>query len=224
MVVSVVIPTLNEQEFLADAIRSVCDGITPGAQVEILVVDGGSSDGTLRAASMADRVIEAAAGRSNQMNVGAAASRGSVLLFLHADSQLPSGWLQATNEAIRRSYSAGAFRLSFGPSAPLLLRLSATATRIRTPALCFGDRARVVLRERFDHVGGFPSGRVFEDLEIVRRLAASGPFAYLESTVMTSPRRFDSAGTWRQQWANVKLWTRYQLGAHPDSLAEEYPY
>ncbi len=224
MVVSVVIPTLNEQEFVADAIRSVRSGITTGAQVEIVVADGGSTDNTLRAAATADRVIKADAGRSNQMNAGAAVARGSVLVFLHADSRLPREWLQATNDALEQSYPAGAFRLTFGPSAPLLLQLSAAATRIRSPALCFGDRALFVLRERFEAIGGFPSVRVFEDLEIVRRLTASGPFAYLNSQVLTSPRRYDSKGAWRQQWANVKLWTRYQLGADPELLADEYPY
>jgi GT2 family glycosyltransferase len=158
------------------------------------------------------------------MNAGAAQSEGDAFLFLHADTHLPAGALAAVRRTLADpAVVAGTFRLRFDRPTPLL-RLYAAATRLPWTRLAFGDRGLFVRRTAFEAVGGFPDWPIFEDLEIVRRLATVGRFRFLPEAVVTSARRFRQHGTARQQLRNLRLWWHYVNGGAPEDVAAAYSY
>lgn len=219
MRLSVVVPALNEAACVAEAVRSAFDA---GA-AEVFVVDGGSADGTTDAARQAGAtVVTSERGRSRQMNAGAEAATGDVLLFLHADTTLPSDAVAQSERAVRAGADSGCFRLRFDADAPLL-RLYAAATRLPIPALVYGDRAIWCTRAAFDAVGGFPDLPVFEDVAMVRALARRGRFRFVRSSVTTSARRFLRDGLLRRQLRNALLTAAYWLGVPVERLAHRYP-
>ncbi len=221
MEVGVVIPALNEAAYVA---ATVASARAAGAH-HIVVVDGGSDDDTVgRAQQAGATVVSAARGRACQMNAGAAAVRGDVLVFLHADTRLSA----ACGEALTRAYQdpavqATLFRLQFDQRAPLL-QLYEACTALPFTRIAFGDRALAVRRSAFEAVGGFPEIPVFEDLEMVQRLKKHGGLTFLSTPVVTSARRFAHNGMLKQQWLNLRLWTQYQLGTPPHVLAHRYSY
>lgn len=221
MLISVIIPTLNEESCLAETLHSLK---RKSGHVEIIVSDGDSRDHTYSIAAQHARVISAPRGRAVQMNAGADAASGDVLLFLHADTHLPPDGLTAIQEALSDpTVEAGAFRLRFDESSPLL-NYYAACTRLPLPSLCFGDRALFIRRQTFDEVGGFPCVPIFEDLEMVRVLYDRGSFHFLRQAVTTSARRFRACGQLRQQLRNICLWCGHFIGVPPYRLATMYDY
>jgi len=221
MDISVVIPALNEAAQLPRTLQSVVAQDGPG---EIIVVDGGSTDETRAVASGTAHLIEAPRGRARQMNAGARAASGDALLFLHADTRLPRNAFALIRRALQApTTEAGAFRLAFDRSSPLL-DFYAWCTHWPLPHICFGDRGLFVTRAAFEAVGGFPDQPMFEDLDIVRALYDRGTFRFLDAAVTTSARRFSAMGAARQQLLNAFLWTRYMAGADPNVLARYYRY
>jgi rSAM/selenodomain-associated transferase 2 len=215
---SVVIPTLNE----AATIGRTLEALPP--DVEVVVVDGGSSDETCRIALERAAVLQGPRGRARQMNEGARHTKGDVLLFLHADTLVGEPAFNGMREALADPLvEAGAFRLQFDASG-WLLRFYGTCTRLTPPSLCFGDRGLFVRRDAFEGVGGFPDLPLFEDVEMVRLLYTRGGFRMLPHHVTTSARRFTNNGVLRQQWRNALLWSRYRCGADPAQLAAAYRY
>ncbi len=221
MPLSVIIPALNEATQLPRTLQSV---VTQDHACEIIVVDGGSTDGTRAVASDAARLLEAPRGRARQMNAGARVATGEAFLFLHADTRLPPDAFAQIRQTLQTpGTEAGAFRLAFDRSSPLL-DFYAWCTRWPLPQLCFGDRGLFVTRAAFEAVGGFPDQPMFEDLDLVRALHRRGGFRFLNAAVTTSARRFSTMGTLRQQLLNAFLWTRYMAGADPQALARYYRY
>jgi len=217
--ISIVIPTLNEEDTLVPTLRSA----QRQAPYEIVVVDGGSTDDTRAVARAHDvTVLQAPKGRASQMNRGAEASTGGILLFLHADTCLPPQGLTRIREALAAPQAhAGTFRLQFDTPTPLL-RVYAWCTRWPWVRLCFGDRGQFVERAVFERVGGFPDWPIFEDLELAARLHAHGGFRFLDLAVTTSARRFRRHGLLRQQLRNLYLWGHYMLGTDPERVAHLY--
>jgi rSAM/selenodomain-associated transferase 2 len=199
---------------------------TPGL-CEILVVDGGSSDQTVAevAARPAVRLLTSARGRARQMNAGAAAARGQVLLFLHADVTLPDDaacWIART--LIEPGVVAGAFRTMTiaesgrrfpGP----LLRLA--DLRSRYSGLPYGDQALFVRTRAFAAVGGFPELPLMEDLELSRRLRRLGRIEIVPARVAVSGRRFEAQPILQTLLVNL-FPTLYRLGVPPRLLAALY--
>ena len=220
LLISVIIPALNEANGIAPVLRAVEAQDEPH---EIIVVDGGSADATVDIAAHWARVIAAPRGRAVQMNRGAAAARGEILLFLHADTLLPPGALAHVRRSIAEGSEAGAFRLAFDAPTPLL-RLYSYCTYFPLPRLCFGDRALYVRRDVFSSVGGYPEIPLFEDLELVRALWPRGRFRFHSTCVTTSGRRYRSNGPLRQQLRNSYLWLRYVLGSDLVKLQHLYEY
>lgn len=219
MTVSVIIPTLNERSVIDATLASVAAQTSPW---EIVVADGGSSDDTVERCRGLATVIAAPKGRASQMNCGARAARGDVLLFLHADTLLPAGALDAIRQALADSAAeAGAFRVMFDVKTPLL-QFYCALSRLPLHWICFGDRSLFVRRTVFEQVNGFPEIPLFEDLAIVRLLHRRGGFCFLKPTVVTSARRFIAGGVLRQQCFNVCLWIAYYLGANLENLARLY--
>ena len=219
--VSVIIPTLDEADGIAGTLASV------QAQTgwELIIADGGSTDGTpdvVRAAAPTATLIAAPRGRAAQMNAGAAAATGDALLFLHADTLLPAGALDAVREALGDAVG-GCFETRFD-AASGWMRLWQARLWMRWHRFAFGDRALFARREAFEAVGGFPDQPLFEDLDLVRALRRRGPFAFLDLAVTTSARRYRRYGALRQQLRNAALWTGWLAGVAPERLARFYPH
>ena len=198
MLVTVIIPTLNEETFILDTIGAACRDYGP-EEVEIIVVDGGSQDETRRLIPPDVKVIESNAGRALQMNKGAENAHGDILVFCHADCLLPKGWREAVVEKLRMpGVSGGTFQLSIIPAKGILkLR-----NRINYPAnwrLMYGDQVQFMTRSTFEEIGGFPELPIMEDLEMSRSLDKTGQLVRIPLRVQTSSRRFSNERP-RQQW------------------------
>ena len=219
--VSIVIPALNEAVGIAVTVASALDQDGPA---DVLVVDGGSSDDTAGAVSRAGvRVLAAPCGRARQMNAGATATQGDVLLFLHADTRLPPGALAAVRQALADpAVAGGCFRTTFDDARSPWMRLWQARLWMRWHRLAFGDRAPFVRRAVFDAAGGFPDEPLFEDLDLVRRVRRHGRFVFLDAAVTTSARRFRANGALGQQLLNVALWIGWNAGVAPSRLKQFY--
>ena len=224
MTLSVVIPTLDEGARIAGRLDEVA--AIAGVD-EIIVVDGGSRDATVRIASsrLGVRFVNAPRGRARQMNAGAAAARGDVLLFLHADVSLPEDAAWHVEKALRdRSVVAGAFRTwtvpDAGPSrlAPLL---HLADMRSRYSSLPYGDQALFVRADAFRKAGGFPDQPLMEDLELSRRLRRLGRIRIVRASVQVSGRRFLARPVY--YFLAVNLFPAlYALGVSPSTLKRLY--
>jgi rSAM/selenodomain-associated transferase 2 len=222
VLVSVIMPALNEAEHIQAAIAAARRGYTP-AQVEIIVVDGGSHDGTPDRVPPGVTLVVSPPGRALQMNRGAAASRGEVLIFCHADSQLPAGWREAVLHALSQpGVSGGSFHLRLSPARGVLHLIN----RLRYPAnwrIMLGDQAQFMTRHTFEQVGGFPDMPLLEDLEMSRTLHQAGRLVRVPLRVVTSSRRFLERGPLRQLCLDVACVVRYlYLGASAEEIASLY--
>lgn len=216
---SVIIPALNEARVIAGAVHNAR---AAGAD-EVIVADGGSADGTAAAAIDAGaRVIAAPRGRGTQLNVGATASAGDVLIFLHADGLLPADAVAQIRAALADpEVIGGNFRIHFGTTRHARF-LAAFYHVIRQLTVYYGDSAIWVRREHFEAVGGFPPFPLMEDLKLVHLLRGRGRMAYLEGPVQASPRRWEQGGLLKT-WASwVVIQTLYFYNVPPARLARLY--
>jgi rSAM/selenodomain-associated transferase 2 len=198
--VSVVIPALDEETAIAASIRSA---LAAGAD-EVIVVDGGSRDGTVAVArSLGARVLFSPPGRARQMNAGAAAAMGEVLLFLHADTRLPSGAGAAVRAVCGRNRALGgafAVRLGLSPGASLYRRAilglaeRMIAVRARLFRAYTGDQAIFLRRGVFERLGGYPDIPLMEDAALSRRLTRAGKTILVPLPLTTSARRWEAQG------------------------------
>lgn len=219
MKISVIIPALNEARDILPCLRSVKN--QPG-ETELLVIDGGSVDGTVEVARHQARVIRSEQGRAVQMNSGARQSTGEVLLFLHADSYLPPGAFLLMEQVLADPrIVGGTFRLKFNRQA-FLLRGIAFFTRFKFRYFHYGDQGIFVRRSVFEALDGFAEMPFMEDVDFLRRLRRAGRVALLKQPITTSARRFIERGVIRQQLMNVILVTFYLLGARPEKLKKWY--
>ncbi|MEG4204742.1 TIGR04283 family arsenosugar biosynthesis glycosyltransferase [Microcoleus sp. Pol7_A1] len=219
--ISIIIPVLNEAPTIARVISTALQA----KNVEIIVADGGSSDGTADIAkSLGIRVICTARGRAVQMNAGAAAATGEILLFLHADTLLPRGYDSGAREALAKpSAVAGAFQLKI-EARRFCLRLVETGVNWRSNFLQmpYGDQAIFLKAATFDKMGGFPDLPLMEDFEFVRRLKKQGRIEIVPQPVLTSARRWQQLGVIKTTAINQIVIIAYFLGVSPDRLAFWY--
>jgi rSAM/selenodomain-associated transferase 2 len=190
------------------------------------VVDGGSRDGTAELARpLADRVLSAPRGRASQMNAGAAVAAGDVLLFLHADTRLPTEADRLILDGLARSRrSWGRFDLRFAEGGLLRLVAIMMNTRSRATGIATGDQAIFATRAGFDGVGGFPAIALMEDVALSARLKRVSRPLCLTARVTTSARRWRRHGPLRTVLLMWRLRLRYFLGADPENLARDYGY
>jgi rSAM/selenodomain-associated transferase 2 len=220
MPVTVVVPTLNEEEGIAGAVESA---FAAGA-AEVIVADGGSVDRTARFATLAGaRVLLGDRMRARRLNQGARAAANDALIFLHADTRLPPGAAGAVEEALARGADFGGFRLAFTEPARKL-RVAAALINLRTTLTrCpWGDQAQFVRRPAFLRLGGFLEIPLMEDYDLAIRMKRSGHSVLLPLTVKTSGRRFLRKGVLRTAASNWRTIIRYRRGADIDALARSY--
>jgi rSAM/selenodomain-associated transferase 2 len=221
---SLILPVLNEATTVVAQLTKLQVLRARGA--ELLVVDGGSNDGTAAlAAAGADRLLDAPRGRALQMNAGARASRGEVLLFVHADTTLPPDADALIRAAIAGGAVWGRFDVSIDSRHPLLPLVAAMMNwRSRLTGIATGDQAMFVRRDAFLAVGAFPEVALMEDIALSRRLKAVARPACLRARVRTSGRRWEQHGVLRTIVLMWRLRASYFFGADPQQLAVRYGY
>lgn len=219
---SIIIPVLDE----AAGIEACLAPLQPmrARGVEVIVVDGGSRDATASlAAPLCDRVLEAPRGRARQMNAGAAAARGDVLVFLHADTLLPAGADGLAAAAIAAGASWGRFDVAIGGAGAMLAWVAwSMNARSRLTGIATGDQAMFARRDAFEEAGRFPEIPLMEDVALSRGLKRIGRPACLRERVVTSGRRWERLGTLRTIFLMWRLRAAYALGADPRALARRY--
>lgn len=222
--VSIVIPVLDEAATIAPQLATLQEFRQAGA--ELLVVDGGSSDATVACATPAcDRVIVAPRGRGSQLNAGAQAASGVVLIFLHADTTLPADGVEAVFRAVAAGAVWGRFDVCIsGESAWFPLIAAMMNLRSRLSGIATGDQAIFVRRDNFLEAGGFPDLPLMEDIALCTLLRRRYRPACLRQRVITSGRRWEKNGVVQTIWRMWSLRWRYFFGADPRQLAVEYGY
>jgi rSAM/selenodomain-associated transferase 2 len=217
-----VIPALDEAAALGALLDDLRGLATPH---EVVVVDGGSADATATVAARAGaRLVAAPRGRGRQLGAGAAAARGEVLCFLHADVRLDAAARRALDAVVRdRPPGAFAFRLAIDSPRRALRAVAWGANlRARWLALPYGDQGLVVARRDYDAAGGYPAWPLMEDVALARALARVTRLRLLPAAVHVSARRWERDGVVRRTLGNLWLLARFTLGASPHRLARHY--
>jgi len=219
---SVVIPVRNEAQALPGLLDDLADLRAIGA--ELILVDGGSSDGTCELAlGRVDQLLRTAPGRALQMNAGAAVARGEYLWFVHADTRISTESLTSLQQALSQRPLWGRFdvRLS-GPGLAFRVIGAMISLRSRLSGIASGDQGIFVARERFDALGGYAQIPLMEDLQLCRRLKALARPRCLRPPLSTSSRRWEQHGIWRTVALMWCLRLAYYCGASPEKLARQY--
>jgi rSAM/selenodomain-associated transferase 2 len=229
--IALVVPVLNEARqlpALADELRRAA------ARCDVIVVDGGSDDGTGAALAplaagpcprtgVGLRVLVAARGRARQMNAGARATSSPIVLFLHADTRLPAGAFAAIEGAVAAGAAGGCFRVRIdSPDPRLQLAARIINWRSRLWPSATGDQAIFVRRDLFDRLGGYRELPLCEDLDLVRRLSRHGRFVLVDGEVVTSARRWHEHGVGRTIMLMWALRLAWHAGVSPRWLARFY--
>ncbi len=228
--VSIIVPVLNEAEGIAAWYRDNA-AVLNSKDVELIVVDGGSSDATvtllrnLGAENL--RIEQSEPGRARQMNRGAKLASGKCLLFLHADTRLPADALGLFNTLESSSERAevlwGRFDVRFdNPAWPFRMIAWFINWRSALSGIATGDQAIFVHRQAFDAIGGFPDQALMEDVEFSARMRRQARPIRFKSPVLTAARKWEREGIWKTILLMWRLRLAYALGTSPDKLAERY--
>jgi rSAM/selenodomain-associated transferase 2 len=223
MTLSIIVPVLNEAQWLPQLIEHLLPLHHQG--VEIIVVDGGSEDDSSPIAKTAGfTVLHTERGRAPQMNVGATAASGDVLLFLHADTRLPKNAEQLIHHALLDGrHLWGRFDVRISGDVFMLRVIAALMNlRSRVTGIATGDQAMFMTRVAFEKVGGFPDQPLMEDIELSQRLLTLSSPASISYRVTTSGRRWERGGVWRTLLLMWRLRFAYWRGVSPSVLAREY--
>jgi rSAM/selenodomain-associated transferase 2 len=223
---SVVIPALNAAGELPATLAALHKGRVAGLIGEIIVVDGGSGDGTRSLAEAAGaRLVEAPSNRGRQLALGGEAAAGGWLLFLHADTVLSAGWAAAARDFMARTGGAeraGVFRLVLDDPDPRARRIERLARwRGRVLGLPYGDQGLLIARGFYRALGGFRPLPLMEDVDLVRRIGR-GRLELLDSDALTSAARYRKGGWWLRPLRNLTLLGLFFLGAPTGLLRRLY--
>lgn len=223
MQLSIIVPVLNEAQALPLLLERLLPLVKFGC--EVIIADGGSDDGSADIARCAGfTLVRSARGRARQMNAGAAQACGEMLLFLHADTQLPDGAGVLVEQALSNGVSCwGRFDVCI-TGRPFMLRVVGRMMNLRSrlTGIATGDQAMFVRRAAFDAVGGFPDQPLMEDVELSKRLRALSRPACLHRCVNTSGRRWETRGVWRTILLMWRLRWKYWRGVPASQLAQAY--
>lgn len=224
--IATIIPTLNAAAALPGCLAALAEGRRRGLLAEVIVVDGGSQDGTVALAQAEGaRVLRTGPGRGRQLAAGARTATAAWLLFLHADTRLTPGWAEAVATFLARPDSEGraaVFRLAFDDDSPGARRVAALANwRSRWLGLPYGDQGLLIARQLYDSAGGYPEIPLMEDVALARRLGRRR-IAMLGGIAVTSAARYRRDGWWLRPARNLCVLALYLLGLPPRRLRRLY--
>jgi rSAM/selenodomain-associated transferase 2 len=220
--ISIIVPVLNEALCLPDTLARAQALV--GLQIDIVFVDGGSTDNTVALIEAAGlRIVASAKGRAWQMNAGAAQTQGDILLFLHADTQLPAGALGSIQSRLASHVCWGRFDVHIAGSSRMLPVIARMMNwRSRYSGIATGDQAMFMTRAAFNTIGGFPQQALMEDIEASKRLKKLSAPACIDSPVTTSGRRWETRGVWPTIFLMWRLRWAYWRGQNANQLAQLY--
>lgn len=226
--ISIIIPVLNEADHLPGLLRSIFDNQVTSAVGDIIVVDGGSTDGSQRIArQMGVRVLQspqAKPGRASQLNAGAAVAVGTILFFVDADSKVPRAYDEDILTTLRLPRCVGgAFEFKL-EGAQFGLRIVECINRIRYRIWpwYYGDQGIFVSRQAFDAVGGFPLVSLMEASDFCRAITKTNDLWLVHKDMRTSARRFVENGIYRVLGFDVRMWWKNLIGQDVESFARDY--
>lgn len=228
-VISIILPVFNE----ATVIAATLSQFAVNSEVEIIVVDGASSDRTLEIVELFSAnnaqiklVVAEEKGRAQQMNYGAELARGKILLFLHADTRLPNNYQKIIEQIIQdRKPILGAFKLAIaGQEVGLRVIERLVNWRSRIFSLPYGDQAFFLTQENFQKLGGFPDLPIMEDFELVKQAKKQGKIAIASVAVITSARRWQKLGIWQTTLINQIVIVGYYFKVPLEKLRSLYGY
>jgi rSAM/selenodomain-associated transferase 2 len=219
--ISIIIPTLNEEKTIANTIKNLKNLI---GDKEIIVVDGGSSDNTVLEASKYVNVVKSKMGRSFQMNTGANIAKGDILWFVHSDSIIQENSLIQIENAINKGYIGGGFHLYFYDLNTKFMKFVQVTSNMRGKflKLIYGDQGIFVRKDVFERLGGFPQIEIMEDWEFSLRIKKHGKTCLINTPIGTSARRFKKGGELKTLLLMHKLKILYTLGVSPKKLVKIY--
>lgn len=223
MKISIVIPAFNEENNLCKLLPWLQEH-SAGIVKEVIVVDGGSSDKTLKIAEQygAVALLSPKKGRAAQMNFGAKNASSEILYFLHADTFPPENFADLILASIKKKCAAGSFKLNFDDGHPLL-KFYASFTSMRSILVRFGDQSLFVRKEIFEQSGGFNENLiVMEDQDIFWRLKKLGRLAIIKTPVVTSAQKYRENGVIRLQFIFTLIFLLYYAGASQKTLVHLY--
>ena len=217
---SVIIPTLNEENYLPTVLEHLKN---IDEEIEIIIADGGSVDSTVKIAERFDvKVCRSEKGKGIQLNNGAVCATGAVLIFLHADTFLPANAFSLINEYLLvRKVDIAAFKMKFDKES-FLMDIYSWFTKFDSIFTTFGDQVIVIRRDFFNELNGFPNLTIFEDLELCRKARSKSKIYKLPAFVTTSARRFETIGTIKNQLLNALYILKYLVGIDPDNIYKKY--
>lgn len=218
--ISIIIPVLNEAKILE---QTLCQLQSELGSHELIIVDGGSTDGSVHIAAKYGKVVTSVRGRAKQLNAGAAAASGDILTFLHADIWLEPGALAAVETALTSGYVGGGFRQKIDGK-NILYRAIEIAGNIRGKYLkvFYGDSGIFLTRTDFEKIGGFPEIPILEEMEFSKNLCELGKTTLVIPHIHISARRWETKGIVRTTVNNWLITLLYFLKFSPERLAKLY--
>lgn len=219
--ISIIIPTLNEEKTIANTIENLKNLI---GDKELIVVDGGSNDNTVIEASKYAKVVKSQQGRSFQMNAGAKIAKGNILWFVHSDSIIQKNSLMHIENAIDKGYVGGGFHLYFYDLNTNFMKFVQVTSNMRGKflKLIYGDQGIFARKDVFEKLGGFPEIEIMEDWEFSLRIKKQGRTCLINTPIGTSARRFKKGGELKTLLLMHKLKILYTLGVSPKELVKIY--
>lgn len=219
MGISIIIPTINEAEFLPQTLSEIRANAKEPEKLEIIISDGGSTDDTLKVARNLDVTVVNSdqKGRGAQMNCGAKAAKHSILYFLHADSFPPKSFDQLIYKAINSGKRVGCFQLEFQPSTKFL-RFFEHFVKYNVRFTRGGDQSLFIQKKLFRKINGFSEFKILEDIDMYSRIVQIVPFHILRQKVITSSRKYKKIGQMKLQFVFLIIHVLYAIGCHPDNI------
>lgn len=222
--ISIIIPIFNEVDAIHRLLLHIENTISKTIDYEIIVVDGGSNDGSLKEIQNHQKIllVHSEKGRAKQLNAGAKVTSGSLLYFLHCDSFPPKNFDLYVLEQVQNGNQAGCFRMKFDHSHPVLF-VSQWFTRVNHLSCRGGDQSLFVTKELFNEIGGYDESYIiYEDNEIIKRLYQKAKFVVIPKNLITSARRYRENGVWRLQYHFTVIHLKRRLGHSVESMLDYY--